>query len=281
MTGQNDVNDDAPLRIAALSDLHYGRHGAGAYRELLAAAARAADVMVICGDLTDYGRPEEAELLAADLHAAGSIPTLAVLGNHDYEAGRADEVRDVLDRAGVLVLDGTCEVVEGVGFAGVRGFGGGFGRWALAAWGEPAIKDFVQEAVSESLRLDAALGRLHSEHRVTSVVAVTHYAPVRDTVVGEPEELFPFLGSSRLEEPLNRYAVAAALHGHAHAGAPEGRTATGRPVYNVSMEVLQRAFPDQHPFRLIEVPRGVASGSHAEESPAYALPSNGGPAGRA
>jgi Icc-related predicted phosphoesterase len=246
----------APLRIAALSDLHYGRNGAGAHRDLLRAATEAGDVLVLCGDLTDYGLPEEAELLAADLHAGGPIPVIAVLGNHDWESGRQQEVRDVLEKAGVRVLDGTCEVVDGVGFAGVRGFAGGFGRWALSAWGEAPIKEFVQEAVDESLRLDAALGRLQAEHRVSALVAVMHYAPIRETVVGEPEEIFAFMGSSRLEEPLNRHAVAAALHGHAHAGAPEGRTTTGRPVYNVSLQVLRRAFPDQPPFRLIEVPRG-------------------------
>jgi Icc-related predicted phosphoesterase len=267
-----------PLRIAAVSDLHYGRHGAGAHRDLLRSAAESADVLVLCGDLTDYGLPEEAELLAADLHVGGSLPVIAVLGNHDWESGRQDEVRDVLERVGVRVLDGSCEVVEGVGFAGVRGFAGGFGRWALSAWGEAPIKDFVQEAVDESLRLDAALGRLQAEHRVSSLVAVMHYAPIRETVVGEPEEIFAFMGSSRLEEPLNRHAVAAALHGHAHAGAPEGRTTTGRPVYNVAIQVLKRAFPDRPPFRLIEVPRGAEWTAPVVEDPtpvAHAVSPNG------
>lgn len=265
--------------MAAVSDLHYGRHDAGTHRDLFRDAVAVADVLVLCGDLTDYGLPEEAELLASDLHATGSVPVLAVLGNHDFESRQQDGVRDVLERAGVMVLDGTCEVVGGVGFAGVPGFCGGFGRWALSAWGEAPIKDFVQEAVDEALRLDAALGRLQSEHRVESLVAVMHYSPIRDTVVGEPEEIFPFMGSSRLEEPLNRYSVAAAIHGHAHAGAPEGRTATGRPVYNVAIQVLRRAFPDRPPFRLIEVPRGggewtepvVAGGAPV----AHAITSNG------
>ena len=267
-----------PLRVAAVSDIHYGRHSAGAHRDLFRAAAEAADVLLICGDLTDYGVPEEAELLAEDLRAASGVPVLAVFGNHDYESGRPEDVRDVMEQAGVTLLDGTYEVVGGVGFAGVRGFGGGFGRGALSAWGEQPTKDFVQEAVQEALRLDAAFGRLQAEHRVEALVAVTHYAPIRETVVGEPEEIFPFLGSGRLEEPLNRYAVAAAFHGHAHAGAPEGRTATGRPVYNVAVPVLKRAFPDRLPFRLVEIPReGTPAGEvdTADAPVAHAAASNG------
>lgn len=240
------------FRIAALGDLHYGKHSGGALRPLLEEVSEKADVLLLCGDLTEYGQPEEAELLAADLIEHLHVPALAVLGNHDFESGQAEAVCALLEGAGVEVLDGTGTTVGGVGFAGVRGFGGGFGRWALSPWGEPLWKALVQEAVEEALKLDKALSRLGTAHRV----ALLHYAPIRATVEGEPEEILPFLGSSRLEEPLNRYGVAAAFHGHAHAGAPEGETASGVPVFNVAVPVLERARPGGLPYRLFELPTG-------------------------
>jgi Icc-related predicted phosphoesterase len=173
-----------------------------------------------------------------------------VLGNHDFESGRQDEIKDILCEAGINMLDGdTCEV-HGIGFAGVKGFGGGFGRMMLSPWGEETIKHFVREAVDEELKLEAALARL----RTNRCIAVLHYAPIRTTVEGEPLEIFPFLGCTRLEAPLNSYRVDAAFHGHAHAGSPEGRTSEGIPVYNVSVNVLKKAFPDRPPFRIVEMP---------------------------
>jgi Icc-related predicted phosphoesterase len=202
----------------------------------------------MCGDLTDYGLPDEARILAREL-APARLPIIAILGNHDYESGHEAEVRAILTEAGVVVLDGESHEVHGVGFAGTPGFAGGFGRGALGAWGERAIKSFVHEAVNEALKLEAALARLRTPHRI----ALLHYAPIRDTVMGEPVEIFPWLGSSRLEEPLTRYPVTAVFHGHAHRGAPEGRTSTGIPVYNVSMQVLRDAFPDRAPYRILEI----------------------------
>jgi Icc-related predicted phosphoesterase len=149
------------------------------------------------------------------------------------------------------MLDGDTFETHGVGFAGVRGFCGGFGRGALGAWGEPIIKQFVHEAVNEALKLESALARLRTEHRI----AILHYAPIRDTVDGEPLEIYPFLGSSRLEEPLSRFEVTAVFHGHAHKGTPEGKTAKGIPVYNVAHPVLKACYPDRPPFRLFEVHR--------------------------
>jgi Icc-related predicted phosphoesterase len=150
-----------------------------------------------------------------------------------------------------------------VGFAGVKGFAGGFGRGALGPWGEPVIKQFVQEALNEALKLESALARLKTAHRI----AVLHYAPVRDTVEGEPVEILPWLGSSRLEEPLGRFEVSAVVHGHAHKGTPEGRTATGIPVYNVAIQLLKERFPDRPSFRLIEVPRERESSHEAPAAP--------------
>jgi len=241
---------DSIVRIAATGDIHYTKTSRGALEPLLAEASKCADVLLICGDLTDYGHVEEARLLAEDFRAFARLPVLAVLGNHDYETGHVAEVKEQIEAAGVKVLDGECAEVKGVGFAGVCGFGGGFGRTMLNAWGEPLIKAFVQEAVDHAMRLERALARLQTPKRV----AFMHYAPIRATVEGENPDVIPFLGSSRLEGPLNRFNVAAAFHGHAHNGAPEGRTSGGVPVFNVSLPVLKRTHPEQPWFRLFEVP---------------------------
>lgn len=236
------------LRLAAVGDIHCSKTSQGSLQPLFEQIASSADVLLLCGDLTDYGLPEEAHILAKELTTA-RIPILAVFGNHDYESGQQDEVRQILTDAGVVVLDGEAYEIQGVGFAGVKGFAGGFGRGAMGAWGEEPIKRFVHEAVDESLKLESALAKLDTEARVV----LLHYSPIRATVEGEPPEIFPFLGSSRLEEPLNRYAVSAVFHGHAHAGTPEGRTSSNIPVYNVAMPLLKRTFPNRASFRLVEI----------------------------
>lgn len=238
------------IRIAAVGDVHCGRESQGKFQALFASIPERADVLLLCGDLTDYGLPEEARLLARELGPALKIPTLAVLGNHDFESGKAQEVVSILQDAGVKVLDGDAAEVEGVGFAGVKGFAGGFGARTLGPWGEESIKRFVHEAVEEALKLESALAKI----RTPRSVALLHYACSESTVQGEPREIFPFLGSSRLEEPINRFKAAAVFHGHAHHGVPEGRTASGAPIYNVSMPLLRRAFPDQPPVRIVEIP---------------------------
>jgi Icc-related predicted phosphoesterase len=227
----------AKLRIAAVADLHYGKHSRGALQPMLSEISQQADVLLFCGDLTDYGLAQEAEELVADLRAAVRVPMIGVLGNHDFESGEPKLVRQVMETAGVTILDGEAIEIGGVGFAGVCGFGGGFGRRMLNAWGEPLIKQFVQEAIDQALRLEQALGKLQTDRRV----ALLHYSPIRATVTGEDPEIFAFLGSSRLEEPINRFRVKAVFHGHAHNGAGEGATSSGIPVYNVSLPVLQRA----------------------------------------
>ena len=237
------------VRIAAVSDIHYSKDSHGTLQALFAQITESADVLVLAGDLTDYGLPEEAKILARDLTTTVKIPIVAVLGNHDYESGQEAELVKILSDAGVKMLDGDTFETHGVGFAGIRGFCGGFGRGALGAWGEPIIKQFVHEAVNEALKLEAALARLHSDHRI----AVLHYAPIRETVEGEPLEIYPFLGSSRMEEPLTRFDVKAVFHGHAHKGKPEGTTSKGIPVFNVAYPVLKACYPDQPAFRLFEV----------------------------
>ncbi|MGD9765032.1 MAG: metallophosphoesterase, partial [Candidatus Binatia bacterium] len=236
------------VRLAAVGDLHCGRYPQAALHALLSHAGAEADALLLCGDLVDRGLPDEARLLAREL-ASVTVPIVAVLGNHDVEAGQVSEVVAILADVGVRVLDGDSTTVLGVGVAGVKGFAGGFGAYALGAWGEPAIKAFVHEAVEEALKLEAALSRLHETPRI----AILHYAPIAATVRGEPPELFPFLGSSRLEDPLNHYAVTAVFHGHAHHGAPDGRTSAGALVFNVSVPVLERTFPERPPYRVLEV----------------------------
>jgi len=239
------------IRIAAMSDVHYSRTSQGLLQSVFSQVTDMADILVIAGDLTDYGLADEARVLARDLTTTVKIPVVGVLGNHDFESGEQDTVTSILVDAGVHMLDGDAVEIQGVGFAGVKGFAGGFGRGALGPWGEQSIKLFVQEALNEALKLESALARLKATHRI----AVLHYAPVRDTVEGEPVEIHPWLGSSRLEEPLTRFEVSAVVHGHAHKGSPEGKTSGGIPVYNVAVPVLRAAYPDRPPFRLIEVPR--------------------------
>jgi Icc-related predicted phosphoesterase len=243
-------NNKEMIRVAAVGDLHYGKAPAGAYQPLFASLADRADVLLLCGDLTDYGLPDEAKALVRDLTGALKIPVVAVLGNHDHESGKQAEVTAILREAGIKMLDGEAVEILGVGFAGTKGFAGGFGPRTLAPWGEESIKHFVREAVDEALKLDSALAKLRTPRRV----ALLHYSPTAATVEGEPREIFPFLGSSRLEEPLNRYRVSAVFHGHAHHGAPEGRTASGAPVYNVALPLLQRLYPDRMPVRIVELP---------------------------
>ena len=257
-----------PVRIAAMADVHCAKSSAGTLQPIFAQAAESADVLVICGDLTDFGAPEEARVLAKELAGVGRMPVVMVLGNHDFEGGQQDEVCRILSDAGATMLDGDSVEVHGIGFAGVKGFCGGFGRGALGPWGEDIIKRFVHEAVDEALKLETALARLRTPRKV----ALVHYAPVRETVIGEPPEIFPYLGSSRLEEPLSRYPVTAVFHGHAHNGAPDGHTTAGVPVYNVCMPLLRKLYPDRPPFRVVTIPATTA----AEAEAAAEFPAVGG-----
>lgn len=239
------------VTLAAVGDLHVTRKSQGALSGFFSALAGRADVLLMCGDLTDWGLPEEAKVLVGEMSKLGSMPKLAVLGNHDYESGRQDEVRDILSDAGVQVLDGDAVEVEGIGFVGVKGFIGGFGRRMLEPWGEVLLKNIVNEGISEALKLESALAKL----RTPTKVVLLHYAPVADTVAGEPPEILPFLGCSRLEEPIDRYGVDVVFHGHAHRGAAEGKTRQGIPVFNVAAPLLRRTWPDEPPFRFWTAPR--------------------------
>ena len=243
------------LRIAAVADLHVKKSGQPHLQPLFAAASAEADVLLLCGDLTDYGLVDEAKILAKELTTSLRIPAIGVLGNHDFESGKSEDVVRIMTDAGVTMLDGGAHEIEGVGFAGIKGFGGGFGRRQLNAWGEEIIKKFVHEAIEEALKLEMALARLRTPQKI----AVLHYAPIHATCAGEPADINPFLGSSRLEEPIDRYRCTAVFHGHAHRGSLEGRTKGNIPVYNVAMALLNAKWGDRPPMRILEVPVGEAA----------------------
>jgi uncharacterized protein len=228
------MTDGRTLRIAAVGDVHYDGTRSGSLRDIFGDVSRNADVLALCGDLTTHGRLDQMQGVVDEL-AVVQVPMVAVLGNHDHEAGHADECTTLLRDAGVQVLDGDGTVIEGVGFVGTKGFAGGFGRGALGPFGEQLIKDFVAAAVDEALKLESALQQTDAERRVV----LLHYAPIVETILGEPEEIYPFLGSSRLVNPIDTLGADAVFHGHAHHGSPTGETPGGIPVFNVSLPVLQ------------------------------------------
>lgn len=240
-----------PIRIAAVGDLHVRETDRSKWKDYFNAICRQADVLVLAGDLTDTGDEDEAALLAEELKGC-NIPVVGVLGNHDYEKDRQKMIKQVLYDANVQILDGESTIVHGVGFAGIKGFGGGFDARMLAKFGEPMMKAFVQEAVEEALKLERALARLGQHHGDLNKIAIMHYAPLAATVEGESPELYPFLGSSRLLEPLQRNKVVAVFHGHAHMGQYEGQSMDGTKVWNVSLPVLARQ-GQPYPVHLMEV----------------------------
>jgi Icc-related predicted phosphoesterase len=225
------------LRLAAVGDLHLtgSEKESDQVRQTLAILRGQAEVLLICGDLTAHGRPDEIRAIVEGV-ADFDGTVITVLGNHDHESDCSIELTRMLQSVGIIVLDGDCAIVGDVGFAGVKGFGGGFGSEHVEAFGERALKSFVRASSAEADKLDRALRQL----RTPKKVVLTHYSPVTDTLVGEPETIWAFLGSSWLADALDRHQVSAAFHGHAHLGRPEGRTTGGTPVFNVSVPVLRR-----------------------------------------
>jgi uncharacterized protein len=243
----NELAHDKKIKIAALADIHVHDTDAGKYRELFAMLSDQADIIALCGDLTNLGLSAEAELLAADI-AAAKVPVIGVLGNHDHESGQPEEVRRILASGGLKLVDQEPFIIHGVGFAGVKGFGGGFDHYMLSAFGESAVKEFVNQSVNEALHLETLLRTLDVPKRV----AIMHYSPISETLQGEPAEIYPYLGSSRLAEVVDHFDVAAVLHGHAHHGSLQGQTAKGVPVYNCAYPLMIKRNPDQ-PYLMIEV----------------------------
>ena len=241
------ASENGKLRVAAIGDLHVQEHDTAPYREMFAEIGGVADVLVLCGDLTNFGKISEAEILAEDIKSC-SIPVIGVLGNHDYECGVPEKVCEILHEAGMTVLDEQAIEIEGVGFAGVKGFMGGYGRGELAPFGEPIAKAFVDEALNEARKLENGLRSLRTERSV----AVLHYSPTIETLEGEPTAIFQYLGSQRLADAIDRFDhVKAVVHGHAHHGTYEGRTPGGTPVFNVAQFVLKPLFGK--PYVVLEV----------------------------
>lgn len=239
------------VRIAAIGDIHVRETDKGKWRDCFLSASKKADILLISGDLTDTGSIKEAEVLKKELQDC-NIPIVAVLGNHDYERGLQKDIKHLLEHDNFHILDGEAVILHNVGFAGVKGFGGGFDNHMLSMFGEDMMKRFVQEAVDEALKLDRALTRLEGEHDDLPKIVILHYAPIKATVVGEPDAIFPFLGCSRLAEPINRRKVEAVFHGHAHIGTLEGKTSKNVRVFNVAKPILHKSGLED-PFFIFEV----------------------------
>jgi Icc-related predicted phosphoesterase len=222
------------MRIAATADLHFSPQSYAKLKDQFERVRDDADVLVLAGDLTNYGQPSEMEPLLNVLVRL-RVPTIVVLGNHDYECGKEEELTRMMVAGGIKVLDGSAYERDGVGFAGTKGFVGGFGRGVLTAFGEREVKDFVRASVDEALKLERGMSQLRAKKRVV----VLHYAPIVETVKGEGPEIYPFMGTSRLAEVVDRHGADFVVHGHAHHGTLEGKTVSGVPVYNVAISLLQ------------------------------------------
>lgn len=233
-------------RIAAMSDLHMQQGVSGIYKHHFEEISKKADILLLCGDLTDNGLLKEAELLAEELNSC-KIQVIGILGNHDYTNNQDEEIKKMLS-AKMFLLGEQPYTYQDIGFVGVKGFGGGFDKHLVTPLGENLFKQFVYEAVNETIKLEETLAKLETDKKIV----ILHYAPIRQTLEGEPLEVYPFLGTSRLIEPIENYHVSAVFHGHAHYGKIEGQTISGIPVYNVSFPLLLRNNPDQ-PFIVVEI----------------------------
>jgi len=236
------------IRIAAVADVHAHPEAIGALRAGFAGVNERADALVLAGDLTLSGLVEEARVLVDELSEV-TIPKLAVLGNHDWEAGQQLRIIEVLQESGIRIIDGRSVVLDingsSVGFAGAKGFCGGFDRYLVAPFGEEALKEYVRAGRRETEKLETALAALDAEYKVVAV----HYSPIRDTLVGEALELYPYLGNSGLASPIDTLGADVVLHGHAHYGSRFGRTKTGIPVYNVAKPIVNT-------YAVIGLPQG-------------------------
>jgi Icc-related predicted phosphoesterase len=230
------------IRLAAVGDVHCGTETRDEVRSQFASVGEHADALLLAGDLTRLGTPEEAVALAEALEPLRGMPIAAVLGNHDFHSDRQEDVRRIIEGSGVDVLEGRSVVWDlhgvRVGVAGLKGFGGGFEGTHATAFGEPEMKAFVAHTQALVAQLDGCLRGLEADLRIL----LLHYAPVRETLSGEPREIFPFLGSYHFAELADAHGVDLVLHGHAHRGVERGRTPGGIPVRNVAQSVIQQGY---------------------------------------
>ena len=230
-----------------MADLHTEEDYLGNFRGIFEEISKKADILLLCGDLTHEGLPKEAEVLAKELSFC-TIPILGILGNHDYTNEQQNEIKKILSAENVRILNNETYIFKGIGFTGTKGFCGGFDKHLTAPFGEKILKEFVMEAVNETIRLEEALTEMETEKKIVML----HYAPIRETIVGESLEIYPMLGTSRLTEPIDNFGVSAVFHGHAHHGTREGKTSKGIPVYNVSLPLLSKT-PPYKPYIIVEV----------------------------
>lgn len=250
------------IRVAAVGDIHMGPDSQGVLRPSFETLSECADILLLAGDLTRHGTPEEAEVVAREIQGL-PVPVVAVLGNHDHHADRPEEVSGVLEDAGARVLEGQGTVVTSggtrIGVAGTKGFGGGFVGRCAGEFGEPVMKEFVRYSRRCADGLRVSLGEL-AQQGCDVRIALTHFSPVPDTLAGEPPEIYPFLGSYLLAEAIDTAGADLAVHGHAHAGTEHGMTSGGVKVRNVAQPVIGRAF---HVYHLPVGERSTAEASAA------------------
>ncbi|MFC6087362.1 metallophosphoesterase family protein [Sphaerisporangium aureirubrum] len=229
------------IRVAAVGDVHLGEDLRGRYRPKLDRIGELADILLLAGDLTRHGTPEEGRVVADEFRDL-PVPVVAVLGNHDYQSDAEDEIVRILRDAGIEVLQDDALTVQlgeaRLGLAGGKGFGGGFAGKCASEFGEPEMKAFVRHTREIADLWRKALKGLDADHRVV----LSHYSPVKDTLVGEPLEIYPFLGSYLLAEAVDAEGADLVIHGHAHHGGEKGVTPGGVRVRNVALPVLGRAY---------------------------------------
>lgn len=229
------------IRIAAVGDVHYNRASRGRMAKYMSALRGTADVLLIAGDLTQVGLPEEISALADDL-AESPVPVFTVFGNHDYHSDQQDKLAEILTRAGVTVLEGTAVTLNlnshSVGIMGLKGFGGGFIGACGTDFGESQMKDFIRFTKLQAEALRNGLQTLQTDYKI----ALTHYSPCAETLNGERREIYPFLGSYLLAEAIDQGGADIAFHGHAHHGVEKGTTPGGVPVRNVALPVIRHVF---------------------------------------
>ncbi len=229
------------IRVAAVGDLHFDRKSQNRLAEHFLGLESKADLFLLAGDLTQTGHPEEMRVLAEDLRTC-PIPIVAVLGNHDYHSDQVQQVIQILEEARVTVLEGSAIVFElkgqSIGVAGAKGFGGGFIGACGSDFGEPEMKAFMRHSKSSARKFETAVRDLHTDYKI----ALLHYSPTAQTLIGERKEIYPFLGSYSLAEAIDYGKADICFHGHAHAGVERGETPGGCPVRNVAQPVIRHAF---------------------------------------
>ncbi len=239
----NKTEIENKLKIAALGDLHIRENSAGSLRELFTDISKQADILVLCGDLTNLGLPSEAEVLAQELQSL-TIPVVGILGNHDFQSDQELEVIRILQQSKVNFVQGVEYIFKKAdkqyAFTGAKGFGGGFRPSMWGRFGEPEQKAFYDAVAKEVQALENGLQQIDRLPEISAKFVVMHFSPIKDTLQGELSELYPFLGSTRLEEVIDRYKVNAVFHGHSHFGFPTGRTEKQIAVYNVAYPLMQK-----------------------------------------